>query len=168
MAIESPAPVTADQVLNALAALGTITLVDPEMRPDGLTDADVPHLLGTLLAVAELEIAARVHPADDPPRELADLLQAWRDQIGEGLADEVLAHRAQRTLFDFGLTSGGEDSPEPRVRATTRVLTAAQALIGARASRGADPAGLGVLAAEAELVLTEALAELRRARDEES
>ncbi|WP_075924806.1 hypothetical protein [Nocardiopsis sp. CNR-923] len=158
MSIESSAPVTVEQLLNALAALGRGPVADPDLRPGGPRAEDLPRLLGGLLAVVELEIAAQVRPAAQPPVDLAHLLLAWREQIGDDrMAEVVLANRAQRTAFDWGLGEEGRSDVE---RATAHVLIAAQALIGAHACH-APATGRQVLVHDAQAALTQALVVLR-------
>ncbi|MDA2809727.1 hypothetical protein O4J56_03660 [Nocardiopsis sp. RSe5-2] len=157
MVSENVSPLTAEQLLSALRTLGAETVLDPEHHEEG----DVPMLLGDLLAVVERETAARVDTGEDPPVDLSRFMGAWRDRIGrQYLAETVLVHRTRRTLYDWSQLPGNGDVTDPLMR----VLLAAQALLGARAARDADPTGLRMLREEAECELAEALAELRRAR----
>lgn len=50
------------QLLNALRALGNDVTYDPEHYPDGPTEGDIPHLLGSLALMLDVAIAERVRP----------------------------------------------------------------------------------------------------------
>lgn len=49
-------------MLNALRALGNDVTYDPEHYPEGPTEADIPHLLGVLALMLDVEIAERLRP----------------------------------------------------------------------------------------------------------
>ncbi|WP_112136544.1 hypothetical protein [Glycomyces dulcitolivorans] len=60
---------TPDQLLDALRALGYDVIYDPETHPDGLTDDDVPDLLGRLTSALDFETAYRVQPRTETMSE---------------------------------------------------------------------------------------------------
>jgi hypothetical protein len=113
MELHNPAPFTVDQVVHALSVLGQEVVADPEYRPDGPTDDDLPELLGGLLGRVELEVATVVDPEDEPPQALAALLEGWRAESDDvSLHRAVLMHRLQRTAFDIGAALGEEEDDE--------------------------------------------------------
>src|SRR4051794_16982426 len=121
MAIESENPLTAEQVMAALAAVQAAPVADPELRPAGPTEEDLPELLGSLLAKIELEIASHVRPdAETGMTNLPGLIRGWTGLIDDDrLTTALLANRLQRTVFDFNVASGalediddGEDTTE--------------------------------------------------------
>ncbi|WP_435112719.1 hypothetical protein [Nocardiopsis synnemataformans] len=108
-----------------------------------------------------------MRPHADPPRDLALLVRGWREGIDdEPLVASVLAHRAQRTLFDWILMADidTDAKTDPVVRATGRVLSPVQALIGAHLHRDDASPRYQVLLNRAEQELTQALADLRCGR----
>jgi hypothetical protein len=163
---ESDHPVSADQVLQALVALGAEPVVDPELRPAGPRPEDLPELLGALLATLELEIATRIHPTDDPPVGLPELIAGWNAMIGDaGLGLAVLANRLQRSALD-ALQAESEDEPEPSaMEAAGNAAVAAANLISAFLSSGDDREVRRSLDS-AEGFLAEALTGLHDARSE--
>ncbi|MEU6080947.1 hypothetical protein [Streptomyces sp. NPDC047108] len=163
---ESDHPLSADQVLQALVGLGAEPVVDPELRPAGPRPEDLPELLGALLATVETEIAARIHPAEDPPTGLPELIAGWNAMVGDdGLGLAVLANRLQRSALDT-LQAESADEPEPSaMEAAGNAVVAAANLISAYLSMGDDREVRHSLDA-AEGFLAEALAGLHDARSE--
>lgn len=163
---ESEHPLSADQAVRALVALGAEPVVDPEVRPAGLGPEDLPELLGALLATIELEIAVRIHTTADPPVGLPELMSGWEAMVGDdalGLA--VLANRLQRCAFDV-MQAETEDKPEPSAtEAASHAVLAAANLISAYLRIGDDAQVRGALD-EAEGFLADALTGLHHARSE--
>src|SRR5690348_14129947 len=96
MGLQKFTPLTVDQVLRGMAALGREVVADPEHRPEGPTADDLPELLGGLLALVEFEVAALVDTDEDPPLQLADLQNGWRSESDEPAVHRaVLVHRLQ-------------------------------------------------------------------------
>ncbi|MEY9875175.1 hypothetical protein ABH931_004676 [Streptacidiphilus sp. MAP12-33] len=113
MDLHSPAPVTVDQVVHALSVLGQEVVADPEYRPDGPTEDDLPELLGGLLGRVEFEVAAVVDTEDEPPQGLSALQDGWRTESDDPVVHRaVLVHRLQRTAFDVGAALGEETDAE--------------------------------------------------------
>ena len=146
MDLHNPAPVTVDQVVHALSVLGQEVVADPEFRPDGPTEDDLPELLGGLLGRVEYEVAIVVDPADEPPSALSQLQDGWRTESDEpDVHRAVLMNRLQRTAFDIGAALGedtgeealGEDEEEvgpPGVAGAATCALAAAELLAAQAA----------------------------------
>ncbi|MGP3947480.1 hypothetical protein [Streptomyces sp. 7N604] len=157
---------SADQALQAMVALGAEPVVDPELRPAGPRPEDLPELLGALLATVEVEIATRIHPTDDPPAGLPELIAGWNAMVGDdGLGLAILGNRLQRTALDV-LQAESEDEPEPSaMEAAGNAAVAAANLISAYLSSGDDREVRQSLDA-AEGFIAEALTNLHAARSE--
>lgn len=115
MDLHNPAPVTVDQVVHALSVLGQEVVADPEYRPYGPTEDDLPELLGGLLGRVEFEVATVVDPGDEPPLALTELQDGWRTESDNpDVHRAVLVNRLQRTAFDIGaaLGTGGEEDAQ--------------------------------------------------------
>lgn len=119
MGLENISPLTVDQLLRALAALGQAHVADPDQRPDGPTEDDRPELLGALLALTETETATLVDPEQDPPLHLHGLQQGWQHTSADrNIHRAVLTNRIHRTAFDLPLLLADVDpdddeAPEP-------------------------------------------------------
>ncbi|WP_042381823.1 hypothetical protein [Streptacidiphilus melanogenes] len=113
MDLHNPAPVTVDQVVHALSVLGQEVVADPEYRPDGPTEDDLPELLGGLLGRVEFEVATLVDPADEPPSALSDLQEGWRTESDNPeVYRAVLVNRLQRSAFDISAALGEDTADE--------------------------------------------------------
>lgn len=143
MDLHNPAPVTVDQVVHALSVLGQEVVADPEFRPDGPTEDDLPELLGGLLGRVEYEVAIVVDPGDEPPSALSQLQDGWRTESDEpDVHRAVLVNRLQRTAFDIGAALGddtGEEEDEeevgpPGVAGAATCALAAADLLAAQAA----------------------------------
>ncbi|MCG6494095.1 hypothetical protein [Kitasatospora sp. A2-31] len=126
-------PVSPDQVYAALVALRREPVLDPELWPDGPQQDDLRRLLGVLLAVVELEIAASTRPGSDRDPDVAEVLLGWNDQVGvaPGLFANVMAGRLQRTALQLmGIDEGGEDGQTSpgRLASSMAVVAAADTL----------------------------------------
>ncbi|MGP8304511.1 hypothetical protein ACTPOK_42860 [Streptomyces inhibens] len=80
MSISSEYPVSADQIYQALVALGAKPLFDPEVRPEGPQDEDRRRLLGALLTKVELEITAATRLGSDENE--GEVLLGWIEEAG--------------------------------------------------------------------------------------
>ncbi|MEY9846511.1 hypothetical protein [Streptacidiphilus sp. MAP5-3] len=110
MDLHNPAPVTVDQVVQALSVLGQEVVADPEYRPYGPTRDDLPELLGGLLGRVEFEVATVVDPNDDPPHAMSELQGGWRTESDNpDVHRAVLVNRLHRTAFDIGAALGADD-----------------------------------------------------------
>jgi hypothetical protein len=115
MDLHNPAPVTVDQVVHALSVLGQEVVADPEYRPFGPTEDDLPELLGGLLGRVEFEVATVVDPADEPPLALSELQEGWRTESDNpDVHRAVLVNRLQRTAFDIGAALGADGEEDAR------------------------------------------------------
>jgi hypothetical protein len=115
MDLHNPAPVTVDQVVQALSVLGQEVVADPEYRPDGPTEDDLPELLGGLLGRVEFEVATVADPNAEPPHAMSEVQDGWRtESTNPDVHRALLVNRLQRTAFDIGsvLGTGDEDLPE--------------------------------------------------------
>ncbi|MBF9073707.1 hypothetical protein [Streptacidiphilus fuscans] len=111
MDLHNPAPVTVDQVVQALSVLGQEVVADPEYRPDGPTRDDLPELLGGLLGRVEFEVATAVDPNEDPPHAMSELQDGWRTESeNPDVHRAVLVNRLHRTAFDIGAALGADDA----------------------------------------------------------
>ncbi|ANP51720.1 hypothetical protein AVL59_20890 [Streptomyces griseochromogenes] len=129
MSISSESPVTAEQVHAALAALGAEPVADPEVRPEGPREEDRLHLLGSLLAKAELEITAATRLTEE--EEIEDVLNTvvgWSEQVGPdpGLAANILTNRLHRTAMQ--VAPDAEELPPGREASFAAAMTAVYAL----------------------------------------
>ncbi|MFF4902900.1 hypothetical protein [Streptomyces sp. NPDC001068] len=118
-------PVSADQVYRALVAMGAEPVADPVLRPEGPLEEDRLHLLGSLLAAAEVEITAATRSAES--EEIEDVLATlfgWSEQVGDpGLAVGVLTNRLQRTAIQ--VSESDEEEPPPGQDAAFAAVTTA-------------------------------------------
>lgn len=97
-------PFTLTQLHQALASLGVAMVVDPEHRPDGLVDEDIPLLLGALRAAAESAIEML------DPAQYSDVQEAWFSVAPPGLSTTVLLwKRVAHTMADL------EHAPPPKL-----------------------------------------------------
>ncbi|MEU3859635.1 hypothetical protein AB0F03_20045 [Streptomyces sp. NPDC028722] len=124
---------SAEQIYAALAALAAEPVADPEKRPQGPQEEDRLHLLGSLLAKAELEITAATRLTEE--EEVEDVLETllgWGEQVGAdpSLAVNVLTNRLQRTALQVSAPEADEtdELPPGREAAFAAVMTAVYAL----------------------------------------
>ncbi|MCL7430362.1 hypothetical protein [Streptomyces sp. YS415] len=133
MGLDNVTPISIDQMLRALAALGQEHVVDPEVRPNGLIKQDVPELLGALLGLVETETATVVDPMEDPPLSLHGLQQGWQHTSADRVIHRaVLTNRLRRTTFDIPMILADvdpddEDAAEPLGIAAAAASTMAAA-----------------------------------------
>ncbi|WP_372412805.1 hypothetical protein [Streptomyces luteireticuli] len=141
MGLQNRTPISIDQILRALATLGQEHVVDPELRPDGLIQQDVPELLGALLGLVETESTTLVDPQAEPPAALHGLQQGWRHTSADRAVHRaVLVDRLHRTAFDVPLLladvepdGDDEDVPEPPgIAGASASAMAAAALVEAQ------------------------------------
>ena len=133
MGLQNTTPLTVDQLLRALAALGQPHVADPETRPEGPTEQDRPELLGALLGLVETEAATLVDPTAERPLALHGLEQGWQHTTADrDVHRAVLLQRLQRTAFDIPIVLADVDpdddgAPEPpgTAGASAGVLAAA-------------------------------------------
>jgi hypothetical protein len=71
MTSNSGATVTAEQIIEALHALGANPIIDPEHGPDQVGPEHVPYLLGGLAAIIDTHLIANVYEGDDTRRQWA-------------------------------------------------------------------------------------------------
>ncbi|KWT60076.1 hypothetical protein ADL21_20615 [Streptomyces albus subsp. albus] len=72
MGLENATPLTVDQLLWVLAALGEAHVADPDQRSGGPAEDDRSELLGALPALVETGTAILVDPKQDPPFTCTD------------------------------------------------------------------------------------------------
>ncbi|MEV4399208.1 hypothetical protein [Nonomuraea sp. NPDC049607] len=103
-------------MVDALVAVKAGLLVDPDHRPDGPTQEDLPLLLAGLLAKVELEMATLLHPLeqeDGAAEAVAAYLAGWHEVVHVGEDDrdllvlQTLASRLRRTVTDLDHATGG-------------------------------------------------------------
>ncbi|MEY9842745.1 hypothetical protein [Streptacidiphilus sp. EB103A] len=139
MGLQSTTPLTVDQLLNALAAVGRGHIADPDQRPDGPTEQDIPELLGALLGLAETEVATVVDVKQEPPVGLHGLQEGWQHTSADrDVHRAVLINRLNRTAFDVPVLLADVDldddeAPEPPgVAGASASVMAAASLVEAQ------------------------------------
>ncbi|MGO4635004.1 hypothetical protein AB4225_29355 [Streptomyces sp. 2RAF24] len=87
-------------------------MADPEFRPEGPREEDRLQLLGSLLAMTELEVAAATRPAE-AGEDTLDVVLGWNEQLGPDaeLAATVLVNRLERTAMQVSVSD--EVTPPP-------------------------------------------------------
>lgn len=109
---------TAAQLVNALIALGVPWIPDPEHRPEGPTDDDVPVLLGALLSAAESGIYCQALIQHE------QVTAGWFAATPASGRLNLLWRRASQTARDLGM----DDVSEPANCARTAVQVAERLL----------------------------------------
>ncbi|WP_331718734.1 hypothetical protein [Streptomyces sp. NBC_00212] len=165
MGLHNTTPLTVDQLLRALAALGQPHIADPDVRPDGPTEQDLPGLLGALLGLVETESATLVNPLEEPPSALHGLQQGWQHTTEDrDIHRAVLLNRLRRTMFDLPILLADADPDDdeaaepPGIAGASSSVTAAADLIDAQQHLAQDRVEHALLALDsAEGALAQAL-----------
>lgn len=129
-----PGTFTAEQVYGALAALGRAPVLDPDAQPAGPADADIPTMLGALLAAVEQ--AVLLQASDQPQR----LYAAYHETAPSNGWLAMLWNRLARTETELNSIVGSPliDAGESALRAAVRML---QLAMRAELVRDGQPAG---------------------------
>ena len=139
LTLRNVTPLTVDQLLRALAALGHAHLADPGQRLDSPSEQDRPELLGALLGLLESEAITVVDPDRDAPLALRDLHRGWQQLTGDrDVHRAVLTARLRRTAYDVPLILADADPDDAAatgpagIAAATLCANAAAELITAQ------------------------------------
>ncbi|MFF3159759.1 hypothetical protein [Streptomyces sp. NPDC057910] len=161
--IKSPEPVSTEQLLAALAALGGGVIADPEHQAERPRSSDATELLGAVLVMVELDVASRVDTLAESLAGLEELHRGWgqaEEAAGPGALRALLLNRLQRSGFDIQAfvhpDHGVDDDPaQPAAAAAASAAFAAAGFLavldcledgGLQAAYGALDAAEGFLA----------------------
>lgn len=135
---------TGDQILEALRALGTSPIIDPEHGPDQLGPEHVPYMLGTLTSIIDAFTVANVRVDDDSRKHwtagyIGNLKDHGDSQLAVMLGQVGVRTELHTTLLAVAATSGVEYCrlAHPVTRAAATLTLAASELT--HPDQGAPP-----------------------------
>ncbi|MEU2874453.1 hypothetical protein ABZ769_35565 [Streptomyces olivoreticuli] len=155
--------VTLEQALEALSALGTSVLADPEYRPDGPTTEDLPELLGGLLGKVEGEVMKIMKSADFLPSHLWKIQRGWQYEADyPEVCKLFIINRLIHVNIDLMSAVYESEADEAKIRGASAAIKAAIDLVNTSLRGECSPTGQFLENAESHL--SKAHAHIRYAR----